>query len=107
MKIYVGKLTEQTTADGLKELFSRYGDVADAYIVNDKETGASRGFGFVFMPDVVQARAAMTRLNGPRVEGKSLVVSPPKEKGKKQAAKPGRPRGGPSANRNRGFRVRR
>ena len=50
MNIYVANLSWNTNSDSLQELFSQYGEVTSAYIINDRETGRSRGFGFVEMP---------------------------------------------------------
>ena len=51
MNIYVANLSWNTNSDSLQELFSQYGEVTSAYIINDRETGRSRGFGFVEMPN--------------------------------------------------------
>ena len=56
MNIYVANLSWNTNSDSLQELFSQYGEVTSAYIINDRETGRSRGFGFVEMPNDEEGR---------------------------------------------------
>jgi cold-inducible RNA-binding protein len=75
MKIYVGNLSFKTTEDGLRQLFTQHGEVTEASIVTDRETGRSRGFGFVTMPEDTQAQAAITALNGVEIEGRTLTVN--------------------------------
>jgi len=71
--IYVGNLSFQATADDLRTLFSQYGTVTRAQIVTDRETGRSRGFGFVEMAD--GGDEAIAALNGTQVEGRALTVN--------------------------------
>lgn len=71
--LYVGNLSFQTTADGLRELFSEFGTVSSAQIVMDRETGRSRGFAFVEMAD--GGDAAINALNGRDVDGRTLTVN--------------------------------
>ena len=75
MNIYVANLSWSTNRDSLCELFSRYGDVASANIILDKMTGRSRGFGFVEIPDEVDAKRAIEELNGAEFEGKTITVN--------------------------------
>ncbi len=74
-KLYVGGLSYGTTQDGLKEAFSKAGDVSEASILLDKMTGKSRGFGFVTMPDDAQADAAIEMFNGKQLDGRTLTVN--------------------------------
>src|SRR5436309_2134936 len=71
--IYVGNLTFQTTADDLRELFAQYGTVTSAQVVSDRETGRSRGFGFVEMAD--GGDEAVAALNGTQFQGRTLTVN--------------------------------
>lgn len=71
-KLYVGNLSWGTTEDSLKELFSEFGQVASASIITDKQSGRSRGFGFVEMEN---ADKAMHALNGKEFQGRSIKVS--------------------------------
>ena len=79
--LYVGNLSFSCTADDLRELFSQHGNVASAQVVSDRETGRSRGFGFVEMGD--GGEAAITGLNGTDFQGRSLTVNEarPRESG--------------------------
>src|SRR5262245_48775682 len=71
--IYVGNLSFETTADDLMQVFGEYGTVTRAQIVNDRETGRSRGFGFVEMSD--GGDAAIAALNGAQYQGRPLTVN--------------------------------
>ena len=79
--LYVGNLSFSCTADDLRELFSQHGNVASAQVVSDRETGRSRGFGFVEMGD--GGEAAIAGLNGTDFQGRSLTVNEarPRESG--------------------------
>src|SRR5258707_6188287 len=70
--IYVGNLTFQTTADDLREAFSQYGTVTSAQVVADRETGRSRGFGFVEMSE--GGDEAVATMNGALFQGRTLTV---------------------------------
>ena len=74
-KLYVGNLSFQTTEDQLSQLFAEYGTVGRASIVTDRETGRSRGFGFVEMGTNQEAQNAINALHGQMVEGRSLTVN--------------------------------
>ncbi|WP_272484286.1 RNA recognition motif domain-containing protein [Zeimonas sediminis] len=80
-KIYVGNLPWRATDAQLSELFGAHGEVTDARIVTDRETGRSRGFGFVTMASAEAAQAAIRALNGYSLEGRSLVVNEAREQG--------------------------
>lgn len=71
-KLYVGNLSWGTTEDNLKELFSHFGDVVSASIITDRQTGRSRGFGFIEMDN---GELAMHELNGKEYQGRHLRVS--------------------------------
>jgi RNA recognition motif-containing protein len=73
-KIYVGNLPWSTTDEDLRELFATYGDVQSSAIVNDRETGRSRGFGFVEM-DAADADKAIGELDGRDYGGRTLRVN--------------------------------
>jgi len=75
MKIYVGNLSYNTDGEGLRAAFSEFGEVTSAEAVVDRETGKSRGFGFVEMPNKAEAEAAIKALNGKEVDGRALNVN--------------------------------
>jgi RNA recognition motif-containing protein len=75
MNMYVSNLSFHTTDDDLKNLFSAYGEVSSSKIITDRESGRSRGFGFVEMPDDNSAQKAMQGLNGKDIEGRTLSVT--------------------------------
>lgn len=74
-KIYVGNLPFSATSESLNELFAKFGTVDSAKIVMDRETGRSKGFGFVEMSSGDEAAAAIEKLNGSDMGGRSLVVN--------------------------------
>ena len=75
MKLYVGNLSFETTENDLRDLFSDHGKVTDVAIISDRETGRSRGFGFVTFMDATGANAAVAALNGKEVSGRALTVN--------------------------------
>jgi RNA recognition motif-containing protein len=75
MNIYVGNLSYGMSEEELREAFAAYGDVASVKILSDRETGRSRGFGFVEMPNQSEGEAAVAQLNGKDLGGRSLRVN--------------------------------
>ncbi len=75
LKLYVGNLPWSIDDQKLNELFSQYGAVTSAMVIKDRETGRSRGFGFVEMADDAQAKEAMSKLNDTDADGRKLVVN--------------------------------
>jgi len=73
--IYVGNLVWDATADDLLALFQEHGGVARAQVITDRETGRSRGFGFVEMSDDTEAQKAIDALNGTPFRGRALTVN--------------------------------
>ncbi|MEI9956883.1 MAG: RNA-binding protein [Ferruginibacter sp.] len=80
MNIYVSNLSFNTSDVELQDLFSKFGEVASAKVITDRETGRSRGFGFVEMPNDEEGKAAMAGLNNKEVEGRAMSVSVAKER---------------------------
>lgn len=81
MNIYVGNLPFSATKEELQDAFGRYGEVKSVNLINDRETGRFRGFGFVEMDDE-EAKKAIEELNGKDMGGRSLRVNPAQEKPK-------------------------
>jgi RNA recognition motif-containing protein len=75
MNIYVGNLSWSMTDDDLNSLFSQYGTVSSAKILKEKNTGRSKGFGFVEMEDEEAAKTAIATLNESEVQGRKLIVN--------------------------------
>jgi RNA recognition motif-containing protein len=73
--IYVGNLVWDATADDLLALFQEHGQVARAQVITDRETGRSRGFGFVEMDDDAEAQKAIEALNGTQYKSRPLTVN--------------------------------
>jgi RNA recognition motif-containing protein len=81
-KLYVGNLSYETSEDGLRELFSQVGNVASVTLIKDRDTGRSKGFGFVEMSTQNEAEAAIKQFNGFSYENRALKVDkarPPEE----------------------------
>ncbi len=75
MDIYVGNLPYSVNADELRNVFSPYGEVADAKVISDKYSGRSKGFGFVQMPNNEQAEQAIQQLNDSDLHGRNIKVN--------------------------------
>ena len=75
MKLYVGNLAFATSSQDLQELFAQAGTVESASVVEDRDTGRSRGFGFVEMSSKEEAEAAISKFNGQEVNGRALNVN--------------------------------
>ena len=79
-KLFVGGLSFNTSDDGLREAFERFGEVIEAKVINDRETGRSRGFGFVTFVDEQSARSAIADLDGKDLDGRTIKVNEAEEK---------------------------
>jgi len=79
-KLFVGGLAWATTDDGLRQAFSRFGEVTESKVVMDRETGRSRGFGFVSFANEADAEAAAAAMNGREIDGRPVRVNPAEEK---------------------------
>jgi len=75
MNIYVGNLPYAVDRDELRDIFAAYGEVAAARVVTDRESGRSKGFGFVEMPNDEEAKKAIEALNGNEIGGRKAVVN--------------------------------
>jgi RNA recognition motif-containing protein len=74
-RLYVGNLKYTATSANLQELFEQFGSVSSAQVLSDRETGRSRGFGFVEMPNDNEAKAAIEGLDGQAFDGRRLTVN--------------------------------
>ncbi len=92
-KLYVGNLSYGTTDSDLRAMFEEFGAVESAQVIMDRDTGRSKGFGFVEMGRDQEAQAAIQSLNGKEIDGRALTVN---------EARPREDRGGRSGGRGRG-----
>jgi RNA recognition motif-containing protein len=82
-RLYVGNLSYNMSGSDLQHLFGEHGTVTSAQVVQDRETGRSRGFGFVEMSTDAEAQAAITALNGKEHDGRALTVNEAKPSGER------------------------
>lgn len=75
MKIYIGNMPYSVTSEELEALFGAHGRVQDAQVITDRETGRSKGFGFIDMPDNSEADEAIKALNGTQLSGRQITVN--------------------------------
>ncbi len=101
MNIYVSNLSFNVQDEDLKEFFAPYGEVTSAKIITDRETGKSRGFGFVEMSDDEASRKAIKELDGGTVDGRTIKVMEAKPKEDRPRSNGGGYNNGNSYNRNR------
>lgn len=81
MNIFVARLNFKTRREDLEQAFAQFGQVTSAKIVKDRETGRSKGFGFVEMPNDEEANKAIAALNETELDGRTIVVKPANPKG--------------------------
>src|SRR5262245_2811708 len=96
-RLYVGNLTYGTTDASLRQMFEAHGSVTSAQVIMDRDTGRSKGFGFVEMGSDDEAQAAITALNGQEIQGRALTVNearPREERGGGGGGRGGRRGGG-------------
>ena len=79
-KIYVGNISFKAQEDDLRNLFSQYGEVVDVKVITDRDTGRSKGFGFIEMQDDEAGEAAISALNGTELLGRDLRVNEAQER---------------------------
>lgn len=84
-KLYVGNLSFDTTEGDLRELFSQAGAVREATLITDRDSGRSRGFGFVVMADDAGAQAAISQMNNRNCQGRNLTVNIAREREERPA----------------------
>jgi RNA recognition motif-containing protein len=79
-RLYIGNLSFQASNDTLREAFAAFGEVTDVHVVTDRETGQSRGFGFITMGSDQEAKTAMTSMDGQMLDGRALRVNEAEER---------------------------
>ena len=75
MKLYIGGLAYSVTEQELEDLFAKFGKVTSSAVIKDRDSGQSKGFGFIEMADDTEAKAAMAELNGKEVSGRAIIVN--------------------------------
>ena len=83
MKIYVGNLSWNADESDLRDAFSAHGEVTSAQIITDRESGRSRGFAFVEMPNDAEAKDAIAAVNGKEIDGRQVKVNEAKPRNEK------------------------
>ncbi|GAQ82239.1 RNA-binding protein [Klebsormidium nitens] len=92
-RVFVGGLSWNTDDRGLEDAFSKFGDIADAKVVNERETGRSRGFGFVTFKDDRSMQDAIDELHGKELDGRNITVNKAQPKGQRRFDDRGGPGG--------------
>jgi cold-inducible RNA-binding protein len=93
-KLFVGGLSWNTTDQGLRDAFSRFGEVSDAKVITDRDTGRSRGFGFVTFSDGSAGEQAMSAMDGTQLDGRTIRVNEAEDRGRSGGGGGGGGRGG-------------
>ncbi len=88
-KLFVGGVSWDTTEDGLRKAFEPFGEVTEAKIITDRDTGRSRGFGFVTFADDANAMAAISKMDGTELDGKTIKVNEAQDKPKRGGGRSG------------------
>jgi cold-inducible RNA-binding protein len=79
-KLFIGGLSWDTTDDGLRQAFASYGEITEAKVITDRDTGRSRGFGFVTFAQDDDAKTAISKMDGTSLDGKTIKVNEAQEK---------------------------
>ncbi|HET9525658.1 MAG TPA: RNA-binding protein [Pyrinomonadaceae bacterium] len=102
MKLYVGNLAFQTSSEDLQQLFAQAGTVQSASVIEDRDTGRSRGFGFVEMASKEEGESAISQFNGKEFNGRNLTVNEARPREDRGGNRGGGGRGGYGGGGNRG-----
>ncbi len=100
-KLFVGGLSWNTDDEGLRHAFEQFGDVSEVRVITDRETGRSRGFGFVTFQEAEAASKAISEMNGQDLDGRTIKVNIAEEKPRTGGGSGRGPRGGNDNFRNR------
>ena len=79
-KLFVGGLSWDTTDDGLRQAFASYGEITEAKVITERDSGRSRGFGFVTFSEDENAKSAISKMDGTNLDGKTIKVNEAQEK---------------------------
>ena len=82
-KLFIGSLAWETDSAGLQTAFERFGDIEEATVISDRETGRSRGFGFVTFVDESSTQQAISEMNGSQLDDRPIVVNEAKEQARR------------------------
>ncbi len=93
-KLFVGSLAWATDSAGLRAAFEKFGEIEEAQVVNDRETGRSRGFGFVTFVDEGSSQQAVAEMNGKDLDGRPIVVNEARDQSPRGGGGGGGYRGG-------------
>ena len=88
-KLFVGGLSWDTTDEGLRQAFASYGEVTEAKVITDRDTGRSRGFGFVTFAQDEDAKTAISKVDGTSLDGKTIKVNEAQEKSPRRGGRSG------------------
>jgi len=88
-KLFVGGLSWDTTDDGLRQAFASYGEITEAKVITQRDTGRSRGFGFVTFAQDDDAKTAISKLDGTSLDGKTIKVNEAQEKSPRSGGRSG------------------
>jgi cold-inducible RNA-binding protein len=93
-KLFVGGLSWDTTDEGLRRAFAAHGEVTEARVITDRDTGRSRGFGFVTFAQDADAQTAISKMDGTNLDGKTIKVNEAQEKASRSGGRSGDRGGG-------------
>ena len=88
-KLFVGGLSWDTTDDGMRQAFASYGEITEAKVITDRDTGRSRGFGFVTFARDEDAKTAISKVDGTSLDGKTIKVNEAQEKSPRRGGRSG------------------
>jgi RNA recognition motif-containing protein len=88
-KLFIGGLSWDTTDDGLRQAFASYGEITEAKVITDRDTGRSRGFGFVTFAQDDDAKTAISKMDGTSLDGKTIKVNEAQEKSPRRGGRSG------------------
>jgi cold-inducible RNA-binding protein len=102
-KLFVGGLSWDTADDGLRQAFEQFGEIVEAKVITDRESGRSRGFGFVTFTTDESAASAISAMNGAQLDGRAIKVNEAEDKGPRGGGGGGGGRGGSRGPRRGGY----